>query len=102
MNNTEDNIKRCEKLTEPQNANWIGISNQMAIAGVLARIKELEDDLYIADYTVENSIPIKKINDQIEKYKHMLALTTHGEIQKYTPGEIILKINTLEELLEEK
>ena len=24
----EEDIKRCEKLTEPQNANWIGISNQ--------------------------------------------------------------------------
>lgn len=67
-----------------------------------ARIKELEDDLYIADYTAENSIPIKKINDQIEKYEHMLALTTHGEIQKYTPGEIILKIDTLKEILEGK
>ena len=44
MNNIEEDIKRCEKLTEPQNANWIGISNQLAIAGALARIKELEEE----------------------------------------------------------
>lgn len=66
-----------------------------------ARIKELEEDLYIANYTVENSISIQKINDQIEKYEHMLALTALGEIQKYTPGEVLLKIDTLKELLEE-
>ena len=66
------------------------------------RIKELEDDLYIADYKIESSIPIEKINNQIDKYKHMLELTTYGELQKYTPGEIILKISTLEELLEDK
>lgn len=44
----EEDIKRCEKLTKPQNANWIGISNQIAIAHVIERIKELEvleDDL---------------------------------------------------------
>ena len=45
MSNIEEDIKRCEKLTEPQNANWIGISNQLAIAGALARIKELEEEL---------------------------------------------------------
>ena len=38
----EEDIKRCKKLTEVQNANWIGISNQLAIAHVLDRIKNLE------------------------------------------------------------
>ena len=41
----EEDIKRCEKLTKPQNANWIGISNQIAIAHVIERIKELEAKL---------------------------------------------------------
>ena len=65
------------------------------------KIKELEDDLYIANYTAENSIPIQKVNNQIEKYEHMLSLTALGEIQKYTPEEILFKIDTLKELLEE-
>ena len=42
MSDIEEDIKRCGKLTEPQNANWIGISNQLAIAGVLTRIQEFE------------------------------------------------------------
>ena len=51
MSNIEEDIKRCEKLTEPQNANWIGISNQLAIAGVLVRIKELEENKKIYSTT---------------------------------------------------
>lgn len=87
--NIEDDIKRCEKLTEPQNANWIGISNQKAIAGVLARIKELEEEN--ADLKINNNfkivgrygeitleeliknyyISVKKIEDKIEKQKNL-------------------------------
>ena len=99
VGNIKKDIKRCEQLIKPEHANWIGISNQLAIAHLIERVKELEEDLYIADYKIESSIPIEKINNQIDKYKHMLELTTYGEPQKYTPGEIILKINTLEESL---
>ena len=42
MSNIEENIKRCEQLTEARHANWIGISNQLAIAHIVDRVKELE------------------------------------------------------------
>lgn len=42
MSNIEEDIKRCEELIKPEHANWIGISNQLAIAHVLNRIKNLE------------------------------------------------------------
>ena len=42
MSDIEKDIKRCEELIKPEHANWIGISNQLAIAGVLNRIKNLE------------------------------------------------------------
>ena len=38
----EEAIKRCKQLTEAKHANWIGISNQLAIAHIVDRIKELE------------------------------------------------------------
>lgn len=70
MSDIEDNIKRCEKLTEPQNANWIGISNQMAIAGVLARIKELEEENKISkngvDLFCDDYVPKQKVKDLIK------------------------------------
>lgn len=69
----EEDIKRCEKLTKPQNANWIGISNQIAIAHVIERIKELEaklefyqwgdlDNLKFEEYMKE-FIPKQKVKE---------------------------------------
>ena len=42
MSNIEEDIKRCEELIRPEHANWIGISNQLAIAHVVDKVKELE------------------------------------------------------------
>lgn len=69
----EEDIKRCEKLTKPQNANWIGISNQIAIAHVIERIAELEaklefyqwgdlDNLKFEEYMKE-FIPKQKVKE---------------------------------------
>ena len=47
----EDDVKRCNELIKVQHANWIGISNQLAISHILAereqkdkRIQELEEE----------------------------------------------------------
>lgn len=72
----EEDIKRCEKLTKPQNANWIGISNQIAIAHVIERIAELEaklefyqwgdlDNLKFEEYMKE-FIPKQKVKEGLE------------------------------------
>jgi len=83
MSDIEEDIKRCEKLTKPQNANWIGISNQMAIAGALARIKELEEEkkkyiVQLTDKEYRNLVDTirkeakqefeQKVKDKIEEY----------------------------------
>ena len=109
--NTENDIKRCEKLTEPQNANWIGISNQMAIARVLARIKELEEENAkleaikneaIKRYNFE-SIPVQKIKDLMEKEKLPLTIVGgRGNSKTLAYGIKLGKIKACEELLEEK
>ena len=75
MSNVEEDIKRCKKLTEPQNANWIGISNQLAIAGALARIQELEEEnrifalegsrVALKLHIEENYIPKQKVKEII-------------------------------------
>lgn len=106
MSNIENDIKRCEKLTEPQNANWIGISNQMAIAGVLARIKKLEEEKKNkADFVQKyievtnlylNSIPKQKVKDKIKDLEYNSDLGFEKSLEE------IFKIEVLEELLEEK
>ncbi len=107
MSNIENDIKRCEKLTEPQNANWIGISNQKAIAGVLARIKELEEenkrkDMFVkmAKEVIENSILKQKLKDKLEELKKEYI----KELENNSTKAFILKcqITILEELREEK
>lgn len=106
MSNIENDIKRCEKLTGP-NANWIGISNQMAIAGVLERIKELEEenkrkDMFVkmAKEVIENSIPKQKVKDKLEELKKEYT----KELEKNSTKAFILKcqITVVEEIWEDK
>ena len=44
VGNIEEDIKRCEQLIKPEHASWIGISNQSAIAHLIEKIKELEEE----------------------------------------------------------
>lgn len=104
MSNIEEDIKRCEKLTEPQNANWIGISNQLAIAGVLVRIKELEENKkYIVQLTDEQYRNLvdtirKKVKQEFEqKVKEILD---KAELMDYYTLPNV--IEDLEKLVEDK
>ena len=126
----EEDIKRCEKLTKPQNANWIGISNQIAIAHVIERIKELEaklefyqwgdlDNLKFEEYMKE-FIPKQKIKDLLteiqeeynevqEQFDCIWNKKSKDDYDRYKLQEFSTMqqqlgffIGKLEELLEEK
>lgn len=102
----EEDIKRCEKLTKPQNANWIGISNQIAIAHVIERIAELEaklefyqwgdlDNLKFEEYMKE-FIPKQKVKEGLEDIEDYFdRLNGPDEDMEYIR-------NKKKELLEEK
>ena len=73
------------------------------------RIKKLEEEnqqknmfVKMAKEVIENSILKQKVEGEINSLRNMLKATTKGILQEYTVEEIIIKINTLEELLEEK
>lgn len=85
--------KRIKELEE-ENSD-LKIKNNFRIVGRYAEVK-LEEILK-KDY-----IPKQKVKDEIEALRKMLRATMEGKLQEYTPGEIIIKINTLEELLEDK
>ena len=124
----EKDIKRCEQLIKPEHANWIGISNQLAIAHVVDRVKEVENDLttvYLKGYAdaeekykkrikeleeenyvqkvalLENSIPKQKIKDKIEKLKSKINIDICIENNIKKHYELKYKIQALEELLQE-
>ena len=97
MSNIEENIKRCEQLTEAKHANWIGISNQVAIEHIVDRIKELEEenkrkDMFVemAKEVIENSILKQKVKDLIENETINIS------------GFKCVAVEELMELLEEK
>ncbi len=92
-NSIEEYINRCNKLTETTNANWIGISNQLAINHILSDYKRVlkeneqlrtevnslkeknEELLELANnkqwispcYVTQNYIPKQKVKDKIEE-----------------------------------
>ena len=74
-NNIEEDIKRCEELVKPEHANWIGISNQLAIAHVVDRAKEVENDLttaYLKGYADAEEKHKKRIKELEEEKKTIL------------------------------
>lgn len=102
-------IKRCEKLIEPQNANWIGMSNQLAIAHVVDRVKELEaklefknwgdlDNIQFEEY-MNQFIPKQKVKDKIEELKQEREKEPQGTVRDFI---LVEEIKFLKELLEEK
>ena len=131
MSNIEEDVKtikyrvdKCREEFEDFGEISFAYSDLDRIENILSereqdkkKIKELEEhlkkyydgELYTAKQLKqieENQkkyfINKQKVKDEIERYEYMIAETIHGKIQKYTPGEILLKIDTLKELLEEK
>ena len=127
----EKDIKRCEELIKPEHANWIGISNQLAIAHVVDRIKELKKEnttlrkannitknltkeVKIEDITqvmnkyyeefMKNFIPVQKVKDVLQNNRNELFSTTYIDDKQYKPHTMqIDRINKIKkELLEDK
>ena len=110
VGNIKKDIKRCEQLIKPEHANWIGISNQLAIAHVVDRVKELEEEnkKYIVQLTDEqyrNLVDVirkevkkefeQKVKDKIEELKNAKRETTRENWHYiYT-----IQLKILEELL---
>lgn len=76
---------------------------------LIKKVKRLEEQVeydkthIYTPLTIQlNFIPTQKIKDDIKILKKMLKATMEGKLQEYTLEEIIIKINTLEELLQEE
>ena len=114
----EKDVKRCEQLIKPEHANWIGISNQLAIAHVVDRVKELEEEnkKYIVQLTDEqyrNLVDVirkevkkefeQKVKDKIEELKILKRRNIKRDFDTvYKDGYFTGGTDCLEELLEEK
>ena len=102
----EKDIKRCEELIKPEHANWIGISNQLAIAHIIDRVKEVETDLttvYLKGYEDCRQKYMQKVKNKIEKLKEKFKNTKSLRFRYFHRNGAIYLLGALEkELLEDK
>ena len=63
-NSIEEDINRCNKLTETIHANWIGISNQLAIEHILSDYKRV---LEMNEVLLKENKELKEKLDKISK-----------------------------------
>lgn len=114
VGNIKKDIERCEQLIKPEHANWIGISNQLAIAHMIDRIKELEAKLELKKWgDLDNTqfeeymnqfIPKQKVKDSYLKMEKEYARKVYDN--NYNRNEVkkeeFYKRQVYEELLEDK
>lgn len=67
----EDDVKRCNELIKVEHANWIGISNQLAISHILAEREQ--DKKYIKNLELALKI-INKVTDIDETKEENIAM----------------------------
>ena len=95
VGNIKEDIERCKELIKDKHKEWIGLTNQKAIANVLNNYEKIQNEIkelrnYInpskarisyfdtkkgANVVIEGFIPKQKIKDKIEEYNE--------EVQEY-------------------
>lgn len=79
----EDDVKRCNELIKVEHANWIGISNQLAISHILAEREQMLKERDVANDSViahKFAIMQQQIN---EKDKRIQELEAKLEFKKF-------------------
>ena len=83
----EDDVKRCNELIKVEHANWIGISNQLAISHILAEREQMLKERDVANDSViahkfavmqqqleQKDERIKELEEELEKATRQLDL----------------------------
>lgn len=92
------NIEKDKRIAELEEEN---MQKGLEIIGAKEYTEDNMRQIIEKYYTAnEDCIPKQKIKNKIEEFENMLNETFEGNIQKHTPGEIVLIINALNELLE--
>ena len=130
MSSIEEDIKRCEQLTRPEHASWIGLSNQKAILHVLEdytrqkqineehkkingelreKVKELEKENELilnskigVDLSYDDYVPKQKIKDKIEELKKLIEKIKKDDEYNHEIPLYEHDIKLLKELLQEE
>ena len=116
MRNIEEDIKFIEEMIKEyktfgdlHNPDYEDTDRiYKALENMLKRIKELEQKNEHLKYLYDDcckclldTIEKQKVKNKIKELENMLKKSMEGKLQEYTVEEIIIKINMLNELLEE-
>lgn len=96
----EEDIKRCEELIKTEHANWIGMSNQLAIAHVVDRVKELEAKLEFKQWGDLDNTQFEEYMSQFVSKQKVKDLIKNETIN--ISGFECIPVEDIQELLEEK
>ena len=98
LSERESDKKRIQEL-EKENKTLKNFASEIFNSEEIKDITQVMNKSF--EEFMKDYIPKQKVKDEIEALRKMLKATMEGKLQEYTPGEIIIKRNTLEELLEE-
>lgn len=96
----EDDVKRCNELIKVEHANWIGISNQLAISHILAEREQMLKERDVANDSViahkfavmqqqleQKDKRIQELEEELEKANRQLDLDYVEE--NFIPKQVI-------------
>ena len=103
MSNIEDDVKRCNELIKVEHANWIGISNQLAISHILAEREQMLKERDVANDSViahkfavmqqqiiEKDKRIQELEEESRK-KSIELICYQEELENSIPTQVVIE-----------
>ena len=104
----EDDVKRCNELIKVEHANWIGISNQLAISHILAEREQKDERIQELEHlNISFEKGIKRLKKKIKEVegvnKEEVAKMIAERLQKdYIPKQVVIdKVNEINKKYED-
>lgn len=102
MSSIEEDIKRCEQLTRPEHASWIGISNQLAILHVLeeyTRQKQINEEHKKINGELREKVKELEAKLEFQKFGDLDNIEFEEYMNQFIPKQAV--IDKIEEIIRE-
>lgn len=102
MSSIEEDIKRCEQLTRPEHASWIGLSNQRAILHVLeehTRQKQINEEHQKINGELREKVKELEAKLEFQKFGDLDNIEFEEYMNQFIPTQVVIdKIEELKKL----
>lgn len=104
MSSIEEDIKRCEQLTRPEHASWIGISNQLAILHVLeeyTRQKQINEEHQKINGELREKVKQLEAKLEFQKFGDLDNIEFEEYMNQFIPKQVVIdKIKENKQILD--